>query len=82
MVGVIVIVVIAGVARVIAQCLDEEMMIVNAEGIDNMREGTSRSCSCRSGGHDGNWEGKVLLIWYFRHCFRTYFSHCQLDIVR
>jgi len=34
--------VIARVARVVAQCLDEKLVIVNAEGVDDVREGPSR----------------------------------------
>jgi hypothetical protein len=38
---VVLVIVVVGVARIIAQCLNEELVVVDAEGIDDVGEGAS-----------------------------------------
>jgi hypothetical protein len=64
---VVLVIAAAGIARVVAQCLDEELVIVDAEGIDDVREGASGRGGRR---RHGRSRQEVILF-----CFGFFSSH-------
>jgi hypothetical protein len=71
---VVLVIAAAGIARVVAQCLDEELVIVDAEGINDVREGAFGGGGRRRHGRSR----QVVLFWIF--CFMQSFKrgirHC------
>ena len=63
----VLIIVVVGVARIIAQCLNEELVVVDAEGIDDVGEGAS-------GGRWGSRHYTILGFMCPRNCNAPVFS--------
>jgi len=55
---VVLVIVVVGVARIIAQCLNEELVVVDAEGIDDVGEGASGGR--RGSRHDSIFIGYIM----------------------